>query len=131
MTVPNRLSSEQIRQFHDPTMTALIAFRMGRADSDHYHEILAKTLVAHEIAKSVQRHKHLIPDIKAALDALDAVAKRTIHDAYWTATDEEMQAIETGAEITRALMCATHGPAIRRAMGRVLRMIDQRKKETT
>lgn len=128
MHVPNRLGAKRISRLHDPAMTALIAFRMGRGTSDHYHSLLAQLMIAENITEIVARHRHLTENIHDALAALNAVferqAQRTIQDGFWSATVDEMEKIELGCQIARALSETTPGPVVRRAMVRLSQRLD-------
>lgn len=126
--IPNKLGAKRISKLHDPAMVALIAFRMGRGYADHYHSLSAQLMIADVVIKIVHRHRHLAPEIRSALAALNAVyerqAQRTVQDAFWSASGDEMSRIERGCEIARALSASTPGPVIRRAMIRLTQQLD-------
>lgn len=128
MAAPNKLGGKRISKLHGPALSALIAFRMGRATEDHYHAVSAQLMIAEAVSRSVARHRHLIPDIRAAMSTLAGIherqAQRTVKDAFWSASADELVKIELGCEIAQALMTTTPGPVIRRAMINLTRQLD-------
>lgn len=120
--VPNRLSRKNYQPMVDAMHNSIIAFAMGRASDDHYATIAAGVFIADEIATIVQRHRHLREELKPALKALatiyDRQAQRTVSDSFWSATPDEVDALELAFGIYRALMVATPGPTIKRATTR-------------
>lgn len=118
---PNRLSARQVSAIHGPALTALIAFRLGRADSEHYHAVASALLIAQSIAESVPRHRANLPYILDALAALHGVFDRATSGESWTASSAEMDSMELGVEIARGLLLATPGPKVRRAIMAAMR----------
>jgi len=119
---PNRLSKRQHDAMFKPLTTAMIAFRMGRAQSEHYHEIANAVMYADAIAELVARNRHVRGDLKGSMSALNSIfhrqKQRTIADAPWSGTPDEVDEIELGVEIYKALVTTTPGKVLRRAMTR-------------
>lgn len=130
MAAPNRLSLKHKQSLTRPLVDALIAFRLGRGTEDHYYDLGGALFIASEIVQVVARHRHLKPDVDQALAALRDVhqrkRQRTIADAYWAATEDEMVSLELGVEIYKALLDTTPGPQVLRSMRRVLNVIDKK-----
>lgn len=130
MAAPNRLSLKHKQFLTRPLVDALIAFRLGRGTDDHYYDLGGALLIASEIVQVVARHRHLKPDVDQALAALRDVhqrkRQRTVADAYWAATEDEMISLELGVEIYKALLDTTPGPQVLRSMRRVLNGIDKK-----
>lgn len=126
---PNRLTKKQIDYLMAPIRTAIIAFRLGRADSDHYHNLAAQIMIAHRIAELVQRHRHVLLELKAGMSALDSMfdrwKQRTIQDAFISGTGEEIDALDVAAEIYAALLKTTPYKTVRRAIRNVNDAVDK------
>lgn len=106
-----------------PLTTALVAFRMGRGRAEHYGELAFAMVLAWEIVHSVERHRHLIPDMKPAMDAINAIferkRQRTVADAPWAAMPAEIDAIELAVEVYSSLWKVTPPKTIDRAMRKI------------
>lgn len=126
----NRITAEQMQSILGPIRTALLAFRMGTAGTRCYHDMAAGLSVAYWTASKVQRHRDLLPDIKAGLDALTAIFDRghegcsddTVYgfEDLYIATDEEFERIELAARIYEAILQATTWPFLKRAINDAL-----------
>lgn len=122
--IPNKLDGKRQAAIIDPLLSGLIAFRLGRAESEQYHNIAGAITIAQHVAEIVHRHNHLQEDLDKAGMALNSIFRRkeqrTIKDAPWSATPEEIEAIELGIEIYKGLIRTTPGPkfmqAVRKAM---------------
>lgn len=130
-----RIPASHRKKLLDPAITGLIAFRMGRADDMQYHFVAYSILVAAEVISMVERHRGLKDDIQAAHRALNSVydrrKQRTLDDVPWSATPEEIDALELGVKIFDALVKATPAKTITRAMNAIARKFDQIANEST
>lgn len=130
-----RLPERARKKLLDPAITGLIAFRMGRADDMQYHFVAYSILVAAEVVSMVERHRDLEQDIKAAHRALNSVfhrrKQRTLDDVPWSATPEEIDALELGVKIFDAPVKATPAKTITRAMNAIARKFDQAANDNT
>lgn len=121
----NRISGHGLSAMMDPLTTALIAMCMGRATADHYYDLASALSIASHAAQIVQRHKHLLTDIMPAMAAICAISdrheQRTVQDAPYSGTKEEIDAIENGVEIYRAIIQTTPGKPMLRAINLVKR----------
>lgn len=128
--IPRRLSVKQQDAILAPVSTGMIALRMHRATSDHYHDMAGGIMIACMIAEIVPRHRHLQLDIHAGMHALNAMfsrwQQRTVEDAYVSATDEEMEALELCVHIYKALLQTTTVRDIRRALWNVTDKIKEK-----
>lgn len=135
MATPNRLSATYKQRRARPLVDALIAFRLRRGTEAHYYELVGALFIAVEIATVVARHRHLKPELNQALDALNTVYdrqdQRTVKDAYWAATPNEIDALELGVDIHTALLETTPGKQVVRALRRVRHGIERQMKERT
>lgn len=135
MAAPNRLSASYKQRRARPLVDALIAFRLGRGGETHFYELLGALLIAYEIATEVARHRHLKPDLMLSLSALDSIYdrqdQRTVKDAYWAATLDELRALDLGVDIYAALLDTTPGKRVARATRRVLNQLGIQRKEKT
>jgi len=116
---PTRIQAGQIQAILGPINTALLAFRMGTAGTRPYHDLAAGLSVAYYAASRVARHRHLMPDIKAGLDALTSVFERCHAEddsELYLATDEEMERLELAAEIYGAILHSVSWAFLRRAI---------------
>lgn len=125
---PNRLPASYKGRRSKPLIDALIAFRLSRATQEHFYEVLGALMIAEQITELVARHRGLIVEIRPALDALDTIhqrqSQRTVKDAYWAASPEEVDAVELAVHIYTAMLGATPGPVVLRAMRRITNGID-------
>lgn len=116
----NRITAEQMQSILGPIRTALLAFRMGTAGTRSYHDCAAGLSVAYFTASRVQRHRELLPEIKAGLDALTSIFDRCAYQGdeedLYVATDEEFERIELAARIYEAILRATTWPFLKRAI---------------
>lgn len=117
---PTRTTASQIQHLMSPLTTALIAFRMGTAGDVAYHDLAAALTVAYCIATRVERHRHTLPHIDAALGALRAVFERAAGAETYTGTDEEIAVIELAVEVYRGLLHVTPWAFLRRAISDAL-----------
>lgn len=126
---PIKLGGKAQSDVMAPVTAALVAMRLGRATTEHYHNLAGAMTIAYRVAELVSRHKHLLDEIQPALDALNAIyarqAQRTIPDAPYSGTAEEIDDIEHGAEIYRAIIRTTPGPVMARAIQRELQNVRQ------
>lgn len=113
---PNRLSGTALAALISPLTTAQAAMRLGTFDSEHYHTLACAFSIAHEIIQLVPRHRTLAEDLKPSLVALNAIFERG--EPYQVAPGEA-DAIDEGVAIYRALLTATSGHHVRRAIARV------------
>lgn len=122
--IPNKLDKRRQSAVTDPLMTSMIAMRMGRANSDHYHDIAGALTIAPYIADMVPRHRPLKPDIEKGIEALNQIflrrQQRTIDDAPWNGTVEELDAVETAVEIYLGFLRTTPGPVMMRAIRKAM-----------
>lgn len=129
--MPNRLSKSQIEYLMAPIRTAIIAFRLGRGDADHYHNLAGQMMIAHRIAELVPRHRHLLVELKSGLSALNSMfdrwKQRTIEDAFISGSVEEIDALDLSAEIYSALLKTTPYRTVRRAIMNVGDAVDKHK----
>lgn len=119
---PTRIQAGQIESILGPINTAKLAFRMGTAGTRCYHDMAAGLTVAYFSASRVQRHRHLMPDIKAGLDALTAVFER-VTDHEWETyfcTADEIAAIELAADIYAGILHAVSWPFLKKAISAAL-----------
>lgn len=116
---PTRLNAKRLAALRDPLTTALIAFRLGTATSEHYHEIAGAVTIAVDVINAVPRHAHVLAELQPGIATLNAIFERD----GWRATPEEVTTLEGLVEIYLALMLATPGKTvlkcIRRAMSHV------------
>lgn len=114
------LTNSQQKRLMAPITTAIIAMRLRRCSHDHAHDVFAQLLIAHRIAQLVPRHRHLLPELVAATDALQSMlerySQRTVKDAYVNGTDIEIDALDLAAQIYAALLKTTPLKTVRRAM---------------
>lgn len=122
--IPNKLGRAAQSELMAPTTTALIALRLGRADSEHYHALACAMTIGYRAAEAVQRHRPLLPELQPALDALNAIfnraKQRTVPDAPWSGTADEVDQIENGVKLYEGIMRATPPKVIRRVIMRVM-----------
>lgn len=111
-----RITAAQISAILAPIQTALIAFRMGTAGTIHYHDLAAGLSVCFFTAQRVARHRHLLPDIQAALDAMNAVFQRTAGTDEYRATPDELRAVELASDVYRGVLTATSWSYVRKAI---------------
>lgn len=102
-----RLTKSQIDDMYRPVMEAMIAYRLGTATGEHYHDILGHLLIAETIAKMVQRHNHLIDPIRGAQTAL-------------VSEPVDLEIVETGCEIAKAVYVTTPRKTVSKALKRIL-----------
>lgn len=116
--IPNKLDRNGMNAILSMMNNPLIAFRLDRATEEHYHYIASILLIGHHAAKSVQRHRHLIPKLKPAFDALQAIFERTkeANTDTFIGTPEEVDEIETGVRIVEGLFRTTDGPRMWKAI---------------
>lgn len=116
---PTRLNKPHLAALRAPLTTALIAFRLGTATSEHYHEIAGAVTIAVDVINAVPRHAHVMAELQPGIATLNAIFERD----GWQATPEEVTSLEELVEIYLALMLATPGKTvlkcIRRAMSHV------------
>lgn len=118
--IPNRFGGRVHADLMAPSTAALIAFRLGTADSQHYHDLAVSLSVAYRMAEAVPRHRHLLEHLRLALNALNAVfERRPDSDAPWSATPAEIDEIENGTKIYASLLVTTPGNVLVRAIQRV------------
>lgn len=112
----------------DPLTTAVIAMRLKRAAADHYHDLAAAIMICEAITKFVHRHQHLASEIQPGINALNAIyvrqAQRTIPDAPYTGSVEEVDAIDSAVTIYRSVLTVTPGDQIRKAIRAVTQGLD-------
>lgn len=113
---PNRVTAEQISHLMSPLTTALIAFRLGAAGDVPYHDLAAALTVAYCIATRVERHRHTLPHIDAALGVLRAVFERANGADTYAAEAPEIEAIDLAVDVYRGLLHATPWSFLRRAI---------------
>ena len=120
----NQLPARDHAALNQPVSDAVQAFKSGAGTAYHQSVAACALSVCYRIVESVPRHRHLIPELQPALDALNALYAR-FNDSpdghIWLATDEEIAAISFGANIYRAVLLASSGAHVRRAVGMVLR----------
>lgn len=128
-TTINRINRTGLATMMDPPTTAVIAMRMGRATAEHYYNIAQALMIASHAADVVARHRHLQDEIGPALEAVAAIharhEQRTIEDAPYSGTPDEIDAIQNGLEIYRAILQATPGKALLRAINLVRRDVER------
>lgn len=133
MTTPNKLSARYKQRRVSLLNSALIAFRMHRAQAAHYFELAGAAFIANEIVAVVNRHRHLKPDVEATIDAILSIHarqnQRTTPDAFWAATPQEIETLDLGMSIYAALLESTSGKHVIRAMRRVSASMEKRMKE--
>lgn len=115
-SAPNRISAQHIQSILAPIQTALIAFRFGTANTRHYHDLAAGLSVAFFTAQRVARHRPLLPDIQAGLNALTAIFERAAGTDEYRAAPEEMRAVDLAADVYRGVLTATSWAFVRRAI---------------
>ena len=102
-----RLTKSQIDDMYRPVLNAMVAYRVGTATDEHYHDILGHLLIAEIIAKMVQRHNHLVEPIRGAQTAL-------------VSEPIELDIVETGCEIAKAVYVTTPRKTVSKALKRIL-----------
>jgi len=122
--IPNKLGRAAQSELMSPLTTALVALRLGRADSDHYHSLACAMTIAYRAAEAVPRHRPLLAEIQPSLDALNAIfdraKQRTVQDAPWSGTAEEVDQIENGVKLYEGIVRTTPPKVIRRVIMRVM-----------
>ena len=119
---PTRIQAGQIESILGPINTAKLAFRMGTAGTRCYHDMAAGLTVAYFTASRVARHRHLVPDIKAGLDAMTAIFER-VDDHEWEtyfAEPDEIAAIELAADIYEGILHCVSWPFLKKAISDAL-----------
>ncbi|ATI15658.1 hypothetical protein [Bordetella phage vB_BbrM_PHB04] len=120
---PNKLGRTAQSAIMSPLTAGLVALRLGRADAEHYHDLAGGMSIAYRAAELVPRHRHLLAELQPALDALNAIfarhQQRTVEDAPWSGTVEEVDQVENGMRIYEGLIRTTPGPVMLRAIARV------------
>lgn len=120
--IPTKFDKRTITDLISPSTTALIAFRLGTADTQHYHDLAVSQSIAYRIAEAVPRHRPALPDIQKSLDALNAIfGRRQGPEGPWFAEPDEITHIENGTRIYEALLLTTPGEVVARAIHRVHR----------
>ncbi|CAH1654986.1 hypothetical protein CHELA1G11_10872 [Hyphomicrobiales bacterium] len=109
---PTNMLKREIDLMMKPLVTASIAFRVGTADSSHYHDMAAAFMIAMRCAETISRHNHLKAELQPAGRAMCAIFDRE----GWKAEPSEMAAIEEGVEIYRAILMATPRKMLSRAI---------------
>lgn len=126
---PNKLNRTAHNAILEPVITAMVAMRLSRATSEHYHTLASAFLIASHAVELTPRHAHLADTVTAGLSALGHVfarhEQRTIQDAYFTATADELDAIHDALEIYKALLKTTPGRTWRRAIHRAIAQINK------
>lgn len=105
----------QVDDRHRPALNALVAYRLGVDTDEHQYAILADLMIAEAIARTVQRHQHLLPDILAARDA--TMCRTGNHDT-----------VELGCAIARALTASTTRKMQRRALAHLKKQLESQEK---
>lgn len=127
--IPNRLSGNAHQMIIDPLVTGLIAMRMGRGTSEHYHNLATAMMIASHVCEIVHRHNHLQAELKPAFESLNVIfnrrKQRTIEDVPWSGTPEELDDIEHGVEILKAILKTTPGPVMARAVARATKETEE------
>lgn len=118
--MPRRLPASSQSALMSPLLTGMIALRLRRGTSEHYHDLAASIMIAHRLAGLVPRHRHLQEETQAAMSALNSMferwKQRTVSDAYVAGTDDEIDALDTAVQVYAALLKASHGKYVRRAL---------------
>ena len=120
----NQLPARDHAALNQPVTDAVQAFKSSTATAYHQSVAACALSVCYRIVEAIPRHRHLIPELQPALDALNALYARfndSPDDHLWLATDEEIAAISFGADIYRAVLLASSGAHVRRAVAMVLR----------
>lgn len=106
------IHKRQIDDMSRMLLDALVAYRLDAATEDHRHNILAQLLIAKEVATKVQRHNHLLGHINESISAVlvDPV---------------DIDTVELGCEITKALYLSTTKKTLRRCIRKVLNEISK------
>lgn len=120
--IPQYLSAREIDDLIRPLVTSAIAFRLGTATSEHYHELAGALVLAVSCAKTTQRNQHLLAELDPAGKALNDIFDR----GDWRATADESFEMEASAEIYRAILRTTPRKKISKAMRAALKELDQR-----
>lgn len=105
-----RLTKSQVDDMWRPVLSAMIAYRLGTATDDHYHDILGHLLIAENVVSAVQRHSHLLEPIRNAQAAL---AQNPV----------QIDVVETGCEIAKAVYITTPRKAVSKAINKVFNEI--------
>ena len=120
---PDRLSESAKRAIVRPAVEGLIAFRLERGTEGAFYSVASHLFVGLELIQIVARHRHLRPEMDAARLASQSIfrrqALRTVQEPFWAAKPEELDAWDVGLQVYRALLDASPGPQVLRAMRRV------------
>lgn len=120
---PNKIGASAQAAINRPITNAIIALRLGYAEAESYHDLAASMMIAYQAAELTDRHRHLLPDLQLALDALGAIwarhEQRTVRDAFYSGTTQEVDALDNAAQIYAALIQTTSGKTMRSAISRV------------
>lgn len=129
-TTINRINRTGLATMMEPPTTAVIAMRIGHATAEHYYDIAQALLIASHAAEVVVRHRHLQDEIGPALQAVAAIHARheqsTVKDAPYSGTPEELDVIQNGLDIYRAILLSTPGKSLLRAINLVQRDMDRK-----
>lgn len=121
--IHTRLDAKRESAAMSPLYAGIVALRLGRADTEHYHDLAGAMSIAYRTAEKVERHRPLLAEIQPALDALTAIfnraEQRTVKDAPWSGTPDEIDLIENGVNIYRAILRTTPGKVILGAIRRI------------
>jgi hypothetical protein len=107
--ISNRLRPHEIAALVEPLTTAVIALRLGTATEQHLSDLCAAVHISYRIAEAVARHCYLLPHLTKASDALIAQGQGEPFD---------VDAIDNGISIFRALIIATPRPKVAKIMTR-------------
>lgn len=120
---PNKIGASAQAAITRPITNAIIALRLGYAEADHYHDLAAAMMIAHKTAELTDRHRHLLPDLQLAINALDSIwtrhEQRTVKDAFYSGTTQEIDVLDNATQIYAALIQTTSGKTMRSAISRV------------
>lgn len=120
----DRLPARDHAALNQPVTDAVKSFREGTGTAYTQSVAACALSVCYRIIEAVPRHRYLIPELQPALDALNALYARfheSPDDHVWLATDAEIAAMEFGAELYRAVLLASSGQHVRRAVAAVMR----------
>lgn len=104
-----KLTQKQRTNILAPALSGVIAFRMGRANEDHFYAMYSHVLIALQIASLVPRHRHLTPDLIEAKEILEKAkfSQKESNDDFFSLTKEEIDLVDLSFEIYKGLLLTT------------------------
>lgn len=109
----NRLPAASHAALLAPVTAAVQAIADGQCNAEHQATLAAAFSVAYRLAEAIPRHRHLLAELRPALDALTAIHER----GYTMATGgQEIASLQYAALLFPAIIQASSAPHVKRAL---------------